>query len=252
MGIGGVLIIAAFTDYCCNLLVRCKYKAIENIIEEQVQQRGLGVSEVRALRLQLERTVGYGDLGGMVLGRWCRVIIDIAVVFTQFLTITCYYIFLGNAFFTLFPAEYASIPVNGSHPIRLTGRMHHVTLLPDERAPLASGVRMLDMFNINKCFPHCSPEDVDAPIYPFTNNSDHGIVDVMESLLMDSTTTAPVTNVTTTVPSNGTTSNTTTVPPSTTPLPDPKMYIKVSNALTLRLDEYSFNPSGAEFFWECL
>lgn len=113
-----MFLIACLTDHCCRLMVRTKYFVIDILMEEERSRRVYHTArEMEEYRAQLERTLGYGDLGRIALGKWCAYLIDFAVWFTQFLTIVAYFIFLANTIYTLFPLRPAAIPLNHSHPI---------------------------------------------------------------------------------------------------------------------------------------
>ena len=109
--------IACLTDHCCQLMVRTKYFVIEILMEEERANRPYHTpQEMAEYRANLERTIGYGDLGRIALGKWCAYLIDFAVWFTQFLTLVAYFIFLANTVYTLFPLRPAAIPLNHSIP----------------------------------------------------------------------------------------------------------------------------------------
>ena len=114
----GVFLIACLTDHCCQLMVRTKYFVIEILMDEERASRPYHTpQEMAEYRANLERTIGYGDLGRIALGKWCAYLIDFAVWFTQFLTLVAYFIFLANTVYTLFPLRPAAIPLNHSIPI---------------------------------------------------------------------------------------------------------------------------------------
>ena len=102
-GIFGVFCIATLTDYCCQLLIRCKHIVIEALCDEAVESRDIELHEVPALRRRLHRSVGYGDLGKRAFGPWCYQFIQFLVWFTQLATCVSYFIFLGNTTHSLWP-----------------------------------------------------------------------------------------------------------------------------------------------------
>ena len=109
--------IACLTDHCCQLMIRTKYFVIDILMEEERASRPYHTpQEMAEYRAKLERTIGYGDLGRIALGKWCAYLIDFAVWLTQFLTLVAYFIFLANTVYTLFPLRPAAIPLNHSFP----------------------------------------------------------------------------------------------------------------------------------------
>ncbi len=98
-------------------MVRTKYFVIDILMEEEISKRASTAQELEEYRANLERTLGYGDLGRIALGKWCAYVIDFAVWFTQFLTIVAYFIFLANTIYTLFPLQLTLIPLNQSKPV---------------------------------------------------------------------------------------------------------------------------------------
>eukprot|EP00050_Salpingoeca_kvevrii_P015154 m.44036 g.44036 ORF g.44036 m.44036 type:complete len:490 (+) comp6184_c0_seq1:2677-4146(+) len=83
-----LVVIAAATDYCCQLIVKCKVLAAARVRD----QHGLSEQEHQ----HLMDTMQYGDVGEACFGRYGRYLIDLAVAFTQFGFCIGYAIFLGN------------------------------------------------------------------------------------------------------------------------------------------------------------
>ena len=99
----GVFLIATLTDHCCQLMVRCKYYAIEQIIERASMRGDMSVKDLDDMRHRLGKTLSYGDIGRTVFGDWCYHLIQFAVWFTQFTTCMCYFIFIGNTVYKMYP-----------------------------------------------------------------------------------------------------------------------------------------------------
>ena len=99
------------------MMVRCKYFVIDIMLEEEKSRGTTNPQELQRYKAKLEKTIGYGDLGQIALGKWCAYLIDFAVFFTQFLTCVAYFIFLANTIYTIFPLEPAAIPLNQSYPV---------------------------------------------------------------------------------------------------------------------------------------
>lgn len=101
--------------------------------------RPLSADELVSLRQKLAFSVSYGDVGRLAFGRWCEIVINLTVVFTQFLTCVCYFIFIGNAIFTIYPMVLPWAPENRSILVNST----HDSLLQ-----LRNGIPLLSIENI--------------------------------------------------------------------------------------------------------
>ena len=140
-------------------MVRTKYFVIDILMEEEQSSRQHTPREMAELRAKLNRTVGYGDLGRIALGKWCAYLIDFAVWFTQFLTMVAYFIFLANTFYTLFPLRLAEIPLNPSIPKHggIVGNICPISDLDggfyEPRTDI--GVPMLNIPNLNSATIEC-------------------------------------------------------------------------------------------------
>lgn len=103
-GIIGLFVIATLTDHCIHLLVKSKYRVIEIACNEE-RDAGAAEHDVMMLRKRLERTVGYGDVAKKAYGRWCYVLTQFLVWFTQYATCISYFIFIGNTVIEIFPLK---------------------------------------------------------------------------------------------------------------------------------------------------
>ena len=70
VGIVGVAMIAALTDYCCGLLIYCKYIVIDRAIDEERDKGHMTEEQLGSLRQTLGKTVGYGDISRRAFGVW--------------------------------------------------------------------------------------------------------------------------------------------------------------------------------------
>lgn len=102
-GICGLVIIAALTDHGCQLMVRCKHRIIRFIC---ALYPNFLAEDSTKVRIELEKTVGYGDLAHHVLGEAGYHIVQAAVFITQYLTCVQYFIFIGNSIYTIFPLHH--------------------------------------------------------------------------------------------------------------------------------------------------
>ena len=129
-GVIGVFLIATLTDHCCQLMVRCKYYAIDKIIERETQEHDLDPAQQDAMRTELGRTLGYGDIGRTVFGGWCYHLIQFAVWFTQYTTCMCYFIFIGNTIQHLYSTTPAVMPLYPGDQNRSDTRAVPMLFLP--------------------------------------------------------------------------------------------------------------------------
>jgi len=104
-GLAGVFVVATLTDHCCQLMLECKKRLIQQICSNSVAVSSIEEDDVPQLRERLHKTLGYGDLGRRIFGMWCFHLIQFAVCFTQFTTCISYFIFIGNTVFEMFPVS---------------------------------------------------------------------------------------------------------------------------------------------------
>ncbi|KAI8483027.1 hypothetical protein Bbelb_391830 [Branchiostoma belcheri] len=106
LGLGGLLLIAGVTDHCCHLIVDCKKELIRQILSKYSSQGPPTAADlvIQANRKKrLERSLTYGDLGRKVLGTGGLIVVNLALLQTQFFFLVGYFVFLGNTIETLWP-----------------------------------------------------------------------------------------------------------------------------------------------------
>jgi solute carrier family 36 (proton-coupled amino acid transporter) len=71
---GGALLafIAVLTDRCCSILVQCKHRAVQRMVD-----RGLGTTE------SMKATVQYGETAREAFGARAEILVNSALAFTQ-------------------------------------------------------------------------------------------------------------------------------------------------------------------------
>ncbi len=192
-------------------------------------QRPMTTEEQVSFRQRLERTIGYGDLGAIVMGKWCRVLIDLTVAFTQFLTCVAYFIFLGNAIFSLYP----TVPVtNSSMAIAQSQEMDYVNI-----AKLGDSIPILAIPNVQNLV---DEDQVPAIPMPAVITESYSIAPSPGLDVFNMVEQYDLVGNGTTIINTMSTSNitaTTTTPPVTrasTPNPTPKVYY-ISTAPDMRL-----------------
>jgi len=115
-GLAGVFFVATLTDHCCQLMLDCKKRLIQQICSNSVAVSSVEEDDVPQLRERLHKTLGYGDLGRRIYGMWCFHLIQFAVCFTQFTTCISYFVFIGNTVFEMFPVRQSTLPRLGDIP----------------------------------------------------------------------------------------------------------------------------------------
>ena len=192
-GVIGVFLIATLTDHCCQLMVRCKYYAIEQIIEREIQKRNIDAAQQEAMRRELGTTLGYGDIGQTVFGTWCYHLIQFAVWFTQYTTCMCYFIFIGNTISHLYSTTPAIVPLN---PGEIVNKSDDVRAVPMLFLPQL----------LNQGLPQCDASNLKlTPAAQFTTVTNNPF----EIDLGNATTTwSNITNTTTTTPTTTTVATT--------------------------------------------
>lgn len=101
---------ATLTDHCCQLMLDCKKRLIQQICSNSVAVSSVEEDDVPQLRERLHKTLGYGDLGRRIYGMWCFHLIQFAVCFTQFTTCVSYFVFIGNTIYEMFPVRDTTVP----------------------------------------------------------------------------------------------------------------------------------------------
>ncbi|XP_028406582.1 amino acid transporter AVT3B-like [Dendronephthya gigantea] len=148
LGIIGLVVIAYITDHCCVLIVKCKKAAIDQMMNSTYQYSyDDGSDEYRKLeerkkrkRSNLEFTISYGDLGRIAMGRWGSLIVNAALIVTQFSFCVNYFIFIGDTLTRVWPLA------NKNHTSKPT--LNATSLLgasPSEKHPSAPSAIYLMM-----------------------------------------------------------------------------------------------------------
>ncbi|GAB1597532.1 uncharacterized protein LOC115218729 isoform X2 [Argonauta hians] len=102
-----LVIIAGLTSHCCQLIVKCKYYALD-ILLCKFDARHLKSSDNMdqqriELESQLQKQLSYGDIGMIAFGRIGQGVVNFCVFLTQFGYCIGYCIFVGNTLLSFFP-----------------------------------------------------------------------------------------------------------------------------------------------------
>ncbi|XP_013406089.2 uncharacterized protein LOC106170662, partial [Lingula anatina] len=160
-GLGGLLIIVAMTDYCCQLLVKVKHIVVNNIVDtKRIQEKIERASSIanastssssssftspspaasstaeedelaiHSFHQQVAKSLSYQDIGRIVFGTPGSVIVQMCLLLTQFGFCIGYFVFLGNTIYSMFPVKI--VETNTSMPdINVTQSLPQlVTVLP--------------------------------------------------------------------------------------------------------------------------
>lgn len=110
MGVVGLVIIAAITDHCCQLIIKCKNAAVEMVLHSSSKYQELKTEacyeEMVKVKETIEKEMTLGDIGKIAIGPWGYRIVNIALVITQIGFCIAYFIFMGNTIEEMFPLMY--------------------------------------------------------------------------------------------------------------------------------------------------
>ena len=105
LGLVGVLIIALITDHCCQLIIKCKKAAVQKVLDTVPQSKDVECqdSNMPALRNTVEKRMLFGEIGRIALGKWGVLLVNVALLATQYGFCIGYFIFMGNTISSMFP-----------------------------------------------------------------------------------------------------------------------------------------------------
>ena len=107
LGLAGLVVIATVTVHCCYLIVRCKKSVIHNIITQFNLHPESSVPHSKLVET-IEKSMSYGDIARLTLGKWGIWITNFSLLITQFGFCTNYFIFIGNTIQRMFPYHNAT------------------------------------------------------------------------------------------------------------------------------------------------
>ncbi|KAK7111497.1 hypothetical protein V1264_011118 [Littorina saxatilis] len=159
LGVAGLVLIAVLTAHCCQLLVKCKYHAIQHVTHllrhptnyaSRAHRNGhLRHSESCstlhtdhlvsdwatsgqpgrsvAVKRRLVKSMVYGDVAHMCLGKWGLMVTNVLIVITQVGFCLNYAVFTANALMTFFPVYNCTVQLHNSTTVASPDCRH----LPD-------------------------------------------------------------------------------------------------------------------------
>lgn len=157
LGIAGLIAIATLTAHCCHLLAKCKYHAIRHIInmhqqcltqstesdqedssdsdDDSDESDDSELNTEETINKKLRGSLNYGDLGRLCLGKAGVVLVNVAIVVTQFGFCLGYCIFIGNTMLAMFPLYNCTVPVVHNNSLQTVGqqcvKITHLNALED-------------------------------------------------------------------------------------------------------------------------
>ncbi|XP_029191850.2 proton-coupled amino acid transporter 1-like [Acropora millepora] len=114
LGLVGILVIAVVTDHCCHLVIKCKRAAVQKVLDtvclSDVTDVESQLTQAALLRDTVEKRMLYGDIGRIAMGKWGVLLVNIALLATQYGFCVGYFIFMGNTIALMF-----TVPVTPLH-----------------------------------------------------------------------------------------------------------------------------------------
>ena len=119
LGLTGILVIAFITDHCCQLIIKCKKAAVQKVLDTVPQSKDVESqdSNIAALRNTVEKRMLFGEIGRIALGKWGVLLVNGALIATQYGFCVGYFIFLGQTISSMFPAPPKTHVVTTTTPL---------------------------------------------------------------------------------------------------------------------------------------
>ena len=130
LGLVGILIIALITDHCCQLIIKCKKAAVQKVLDTVSLSEDVESQETQMLLLRstVEKRMVYGDIGRIAIGKSGVLLVNVALLATQYGFCIGYFIFMGNTISSMFSSSF------GGHHGKATttpSRMHNSSSVSD-------------------------------------------------------------------------------------------------------------------------
>lgn len=108
LGLVGILIIALITDHCCQLIIKCKKAAVQKVLDTVSLSEDVESQETQMLLLRstVEKRMVYGDIGRIAIGKWGVLLVNVALLATQYGFCIGYFIFMGNTISSMFSSSF--------------------------------------------------------------------------------------------------------------------------------------------------
>lgn len=113
LGLVGILVIAVVTDHCCQLVIKCKRAAVQKVLDtvclSDVTDVESQLTQAALLRETVEKRMQYGDIARIAMGKWGVLLVNMALLATQYGFCVGYFIFMGNTIVSMFTTV-SSVP----------------------------------------------------------------------------------------------------------------------------------------------
>lgn len=119
LGLIGILVIAFITDHCCQLIIKCKKAAVQQVLNTVPQSKDVESqdSNIASLRNIVEKRMLFGEIGRIALGKWGVLLVNGALIATQYGFCVGYFIFLGQTISSMFPTPPKTHAVTTTTPL---------------------------------------------------------------------------------------------------------------------------------------
>ncbi|KAK2571578.1 Amino acid transporter AVT3C [Acropora cervicornis] len=113
LGLVGILVIAVVTDHCCQLVIKCKRATVQKVLDtvclSDVTDVESQLTQAALLRDTVEKRMQYGDIARIAMGKWGVLLVNMALLATQYGFCVGYFIFMGNTIASMFTTV-SSVP----------------------------------------------------------------------------------------------------------------------------------------------
>ncbi|XP_067044630.1 uncharacterized protein [Acropora muricata] len=130
LGLVGILVIAVVTDHCCHLVIKCKRAAVQKVLDtvclSDVTDVESQLTQAALLRDTVEKRMQYGDIGRIAMGKWGVLLVNMALLATQYGFCVGYFIFMGNTIELMFQSPlHDGSASNVTSPSNVTSSSSH-------------------------------------------------------------------------------------------------------------------------------
>ena len=122
--------IAVVTDHCCHLVIKCKRAAVQKVLDtvclSDVTDVESQLTQAALLRDTVEKRMQYGDIGRIAMGKWGVLLVNMALLATQYGFCVGYFIFMGNTIELMFQSPlHDGSASNVTSPSNVTSSSSH-------------------------------------------------------------------------------------------------------------------------------
>lgn len=149
LGLVGVLIIALITDHCCQLIIKCKKAAVQKVLDTVPQSNDVEsqVRKMEVLRNTVEKRMLFGEIGRIALGKWGVLLVNVALLATQYGFCIGYFIFMGNTIASMFPTTPPGHDVSTTTPLPPHNSSNISNTTSPTNSPMSHSQRALHVYH---------------------------------------------------------------------------------------------------------